>query len=232
MEDLLVFVEGLLSARRSGTPALSQWCVPTMKTVMEVHPIELSEADLRNSIQVCVNTLLQGCIILGCLLSTLAIPEAKSQRQIRKHDIMSCDYPWILNCLARLWNVITPNKWDASDRLEQCVVIFLETLTSILGQIAKFSYELFLASKTTALLSQVICTVISRGRGQLTNALEGSLCSALLELARTSAHSQLILAGFQGNLLPALKETKEDQSRWNEFAVDLQVCSLWPTDVR
>lgn len=226
LEDLLVFVEGPLSAHSSSTPAISQWCVPTMKTVMEVYPAELSDTDLKNSMQVCVKTLPQGCIILDCLLSTLAVPEAKSQRHTWKNDIMGCDYPWILNCLARLWNVIIHEKWNADDRLKQCVEVLLKTLTKMLDQIVKSSYELFLASKTAALLSQVICTVIFRGLGPSTNALEQSLSCALLELARTSARSRLILAGFQGNLLPVLQEIKEDQSRWNAFAVDLQVCSL------
>lgn len=225
-EDLLVFVEGLLSAR--GTPTISPWCVPTMQTVMEVQPIELSEEDLRNSIQVCVNTMLEGCIILDCLLSILALPAAKSQTQLRKYDIMNCDIYWILSSLARLWNVISPKKRDTvDDRLEQCVVILLETLIGLLGQVAKFRHEVFLASKTTALSSQVICTFISFGLSQSTIALEGSLCSALLELSRISAHSQYILAGFQENLLPVLREMKEDHCRWNASAVDLQVCSLW-----
>lgn len=232
MEDLLVFVEGPLSTRGNGTPAISEWCVPTMKTVMEVHPVELSEADLRNSIQVGINTLSQGCIILDCLLSTLAIPEAKSPKQTRKHDVMSCDFPWILNCLARLWNVISPKRWNADDRLERCVIVLLETLTSILSQIIMFNYELFLASKTTTLLSQVICIVISRGLSQSTNALQASLSCALLELARASARSQSMLASFRGNLLPVLQETKKDQNRWNALAVDLQVCTLWPADFR
>lgn len=231
-EDLLVFIEGPLSARSNGAPATSQWRVPSMKTVMEVYPLEMSEADLRNSIQVYINTLSQGCIILDCLLSTLAIPEAKGKRHTRSHDIMSCDYPWILSCLSRLWNVITHKNWNADCRLEQCVVVLLETVTGILSQIVKFNYGLFLASKTTALLSQVICTVISSGLSQSTKALEESLSRALLELAQTSARSQLILAGFQGNLLPVLQETKEDQSRWNVFSVDIQVCSLWPADDR
>lgn len=199
---------------------------------MEVHPVEMSEENLRNSIQVCISTLSQGCMTLDCLLSTLALPEAKGRSHTRSHDIMSCDYPWILNCLARLWNVISHKTWNAEYRLEQCVVALLETLTSILSQTMKSNYELFLASKTTTLLSQVICTVISSGRSQSTKALEESLCNSLLEMAQTSARSQLILAGFQGNLLPVLQETKEDQSRWNAFAVDIQVCSLWPIDDR
>ena len=203
-----------------------------MKTVMEVHTVELSETDLRNSIQVCIHTLSQGCVILGCLLSTLAIPKAKSQRQTRKYDIMNCDYPWILSCLARLWNVITSKIGNIDDSLEHCVIVLLETLTSILSQIIRFNYELFLVSKTTALLSQIIGTVISRGQSYLTTALEESLSRALLGLAQTSARSQFILAGFQRNLLPVLQDTKDDQSRWNAFAVDLQVCSLWPTNVR
>ena len=186
----------------------------------------MSEANLRNSIQVCISTLSQGCIILDCLLSTLAIPEAKGRNHTRNHDIMSCDYPWILNCLARLWNVIAHKSWSAEYRLEQCVVALLETLTSLLSRIIKFNYELFLASKTTALLSQVICTVISTGLSQSTKVLEESLSNSLIELAQTSTRSQLMLAGFQGNLLPVLQETKEDQSRWNAFAVDILVCSL------
>lgn len=199
---------------------------------MEVYPVEISEANLRNSIQVCINTLSQGCIILDCLLSTLAIPEAKGRSHTRNHDIMSCDYPWILNCLARLWNVITHQNWNTEYRLEKCVVALLETLTSILSRITEFDYELFLASKTTALLSQIICTVISTSLSQSTKALEESLSNSLLELAQASARSQSILAGFQGNLLPVLQETKEDQTRWNVFAVDIQVRSLWPTDDR
>ena len=230
MEDLLVYVEGPFSTRGVGPLATLQWPVPSMKTVMEVHHMELSEADLRNSIQVSINTVSQACIILDCLLSTLAIPEAKDRRHTRNRDIMSYDFPWILSCLARLWNVITRQKWNADDRLEQCVVVLLETLTSILSQIVKYNYELFLASKTMALLSQVISTIISRGLRQTTNALEESLSSALLELARTSARSQFVSAGFQGNLLPVLQETKEDQNRWNAFTVDIQVCILWSTD--
>lgn len=230
MEDLLVYVEGPFSTRGIGTLATSQWPVPTMKTVMEVHHTELSEADLRNSIQVSINTVPQGCIILDCLLLTLAVPEAKGRRHTRDRDIMSYDYSWILNCLARIWNVITLQKWNAADRLEQCVIMLLETLTSIMSQIVKYNYELFLASKTTALLSQVICTIISRGLLQTTNVLEESLSSALLEVARTSARSQFVSAGFQGNLLPILQETKEDQNRWNAFTVDIQVCKLWSTN--
>lgn len=190
---------------------------------MEVQPIQLSEEDVKNSIQVCVNTLLEGCIILDFLLSILALPATKSQPQLRNYDIMNCDFAWILSCLARLWNVI---KGDlVNDRLEQCVVILLETLTSLLSQVAMFRDEVFLATKTTALSSQVICTVISFGPSQSNIALEGSLCSALLELGRTSAHSQYVLAGFQENLLPVLREMKEDHCRWNASAVDLQVCS-------
>jgi hypothetical protein len=205
-----------------------------MKTVMEVQPMTLSEADLMNCFQVCVNTFSEGCIILGCLLSTLALPEAKAQRQIWKNGYTKFDFAWILSCLGRLWNVIAPKKWDfADDKLEQhCVALLLEILTSILGYVAKFSAEIFLASKATALLSQVVRTVISSVLGQLTVALESSLSSALLELARAAGHSQLISTGFQENLLPFLRQIKDDRNRWNAFTADLQVCSLWSANIR
>lgn len=229
---MLVYLEGLL-ATRDGPQTLQQRFVPTMQTAIEVQPAEISEADLRTFIQVCVKTSLEGCIIVICLLSTLVLPEAKNQMKIRKYDILNSHYSWILNCLARLWNTITPNKWhSAESRLEHCVVLLLETLASILGDVAKFKYETFLASKTLALLNQVICTVISPSLGHLTIALQRSLCSALVELARASGNSQLMLIDAQENILPLLRETKEDHSCWNAFSVDLQVCSLWPAYVR
>ena len=204
-----------------------------MQTVMEVQPMELSEGDLRNCVQVCISNLSDGCIILVCLLSTLALSEPKTQTYIRQHDTINCDYPWTLSCLARLWNVIAPKQcYFAGERLEQCVIIILETLKSVLDHVARLRYDLFLATKTTALLSQIICTFISPGLGYLTTALEGPLSSALLELARISAHSQQIVASFQENLLPVLINTKEDQSCWNALAVDLQVCSFWSAHSR
>jgi hypothetical protein len=229
---LLVFVEDLLTAP-GGPQALPQRFVPTMQTVIEVQPTEISEADLRSCIQVCVKTCLEGCIIVICLLSTLVLPKADIQPKTRKYDILNSHYSWILNCLARLWKIITPVKWHSADsRLEQCVVLLLETLASILDDVAKFKYETFLASKTLALLNQVICTVVSPSLGQLTLALERALCSALVELARAAGNSKLMLFDAQENILPLLKETKEDHSYWNAFSVDLQVCSSWPANVR
>lgn len=200
---------------------------------MEVEAIELSEGNLRDSIQVCVKTLSEGCIILVDLLSMLALPITQNQTQAWKHETANRDYSWILSCLARLWNALLLKYCDlAENKLDLCVTTLLETLIGMLRHVAEFRYDPFLATKIMALLSHLICAVISPGSGPVTAALEGSISSALLELAQISAHSRPILAGFRENLLLILKDTKEHHRHWDTFTVDLQVCPRWSADVR
>lgn len=186
--------------------------------------IQLPGSDSQNSVQIRVRTQPEANLITACLLSVIVFLDLKDQGRVRRKEFIPSEYDWTLSCFTQLWDAMRSVKGPLEGYLsEQCLLVILKTLCSILPLINFAKNDVLNVVRTAALLSQITASALILKPAHLAGDLEKALCFSLFDLAVLSKKSHIISEVYDETLLPILVEKTEDNHRISAFGVDLQV---------
>ena len=162
--------------------------------------------------------------VATCILLAMTSPNLKSAKPMEQRNFRSTNCAWVLSCLQRLWQHITPvETFLAKDGAEKCLVYMLDVLQNIHDWIYLVSKESDTRFDTVIFLSHIITKLLPLQSVKGHSALEEPLSHGLGLLTYYSLYPCYASAIFRENLLPALQGIKERHNLFNPLGKVLQV---------
>lgn len=222
--DLLFCVEASVPFSAQRFPP-SRLAVPTLETVSDVCPVNLSPVDLQHSSEVRLKDIQQVIEVILHLLLLLSSPSAAQMTRSRRGGPKHCDLPWTIDCLITLSSITSIDGAHilTSERHPRGYLLYLRALHKCLACADSPRDEGVNRYKAASLLARSLELSLRLDSTKLDPLIADMLCLCISELLFIGQSSQAVSNCIGEHLIPRLSEVLTNHNQFEGYVNDLQV---------